>query len=432
MKRENKVVMGKKHKAFFATILAIFIFLLGGIGGFFVNRLIKTNSSNTIEELVRIIESVGYVYDEQTFERKDLTTTQLADALLSALDDYAEYYTPEEYSNLLRKREGRYNNYGFGFYNTDLRIDLCYHNSPAFKAGVRRGDVIVGGRKSLDQENQTFSDMYEFLNYFRSGNANQTIYLTLSRKGEFTAKEFSFSLGQYEAVYVSYSDSEKTIYLDENGGNRRQFVGGNGIENLPSDTAYIDLVSFEGKAAEQLNDAIAIMKESGKTRLIFDLRGNGGGQMTILEQVAASLIYNDGKSNFPIVYEQHKNSTDITYSAKNPNNDFIQKIVVLSNEFSASASECLIGAMSYYGKNVFSLDQLVVEKNDNGVAKTFGKGIMQTTYTLISGGAFTLTTAKLYWPDQTTCIHGVGIRPTIMENAVEQDNALIRAIELLS
>ena len=432
MKKKNNVAGHKKTKVILSTILAIFIFLLGGVGGFLVNRLTKSNASNTIEEILRIIDNVGYVYDEQTFEKKELTAEELADAILMALDDYATYYTPEEYSNLLKKREGRYTNYGFGFYGEDLKIDVCYYNSPAFKAGVRRGDVIVGGRLSLEQENHTFTDVYDFINYYRTGNADQTIYITLSRKGEFTEREFSFKPSQYEAVYVSYSDSEKTIHFEEKNDNRTAYLGESGISGLPSDTAYIDFVSFEGKAAAQLRDAVSIMKENGKTSLILDLRNNGGGQISILEEVVGTLIYNEGKSNFPIIYEHHRNHTEITYSAKNQNNDFIQKIVVLANENTASASECLIGAMSHYGNGVFSLDQLVVEKNNEGVARTYGKGIMQTMYTLISGGAFTLTTAKLSWPDQTTCIHGVGVRPTIIENAVEQDDALLRAIELLS
>ena len=52
---------------------------------------------------------------------------------------------------------------------------------------------------------------------------------------------------------------------------------------------------------------------------------------------------------------------------------------------------------------------IILEQSKEGVAKTYGKGIMQTTYKLISGGALKLTTAKIYWPDKTTSIHGVGV-----------------------
>lgn len=432
MKGQNKANNQRFKRNIIAGILAVIIFFVGAVGGFFISRIMNTNASNTIQELLHVIDKVGYVYDEQTFERRELTTEELADAILTSLDDYATYYTPEEYSALLKKREGLYNNYGIGFYDTNLTIDVCYYNSPAYIAGVRRGDKIVGGRLSLEQENKTFTDVYDFLNYFRTGNAEQTIYITIERFGESSAREISFTLSQYEASYVSYSDNSKTVYYKEEGGKRIPIELENGIKNLPNDTAYIDFISFEGKADKQLQEALLLMKESGKTRLILDLRSNGGGQMKILEEVAASLIYNQGKSNFPIVYEEHKNGTEITYSAKNKNNDFIQKIVVLANQHSASASECLIGAIQHYSGSVFSLDQLVVEKDDNGTAKTYGKGIMQSTYTLLSGGAFTLTTAKLLWPDKTTCIHGDGIMPTIPENAVEQGEALNRAIEYLS
>ncbi len=431
MAKNNKDRIGAK-KLVFSIILALVIFVAGGLGGFFLNRLTKSNASNTIEELMKIIEDVGYVYDEQTFEKKSLTTKELANSLLLALDDYATYYTPEEYSALLKKREGRYNNYGFGFYGTDLQIDVCYYNSPAFNAGIRRGDKIISGRLSLEQDKQNFNDVYDFLEYFSVGNTDKTIHLTVERTGEILEREFSFSLSQFEAVYVSYKDSDGAVYFRENNGERTSYEDQSEAINLPKDTAYIDFISFEGKAAKQLKDAVKIMKERGKTRLILDLRDNGGGQMSVLQEVASTLIYNDGKSNFPIVYEEHKNKTDIIYSAKNQNNDFIEKIIVLANGYSASASECLIGAMNYYCKSVFSLDDLIVEKNGDSVAKTYGKGIMQTTYTLLSGGAFMLTTAKIAWPDKSTCIHGIGIRPTNPLNAVEKDSALSRAIEYLS
>ena len=63
--------------------------------------------------------------------------------------------------------------------------------------------------------------------------------------------------------------------------------------------------------------------------------------------------------------------------------------------------------MLHYG-DLLTNDKVILEKDASGIAKTYGKGIMQTTYILTNGGAFKLTTAKIYWPDATTSIHGVG------------------------
>ena len=78
------------------------------------------------------------------------------------------------------------------------------------------------------------------------------------------------------------------------------------------------------------------------------------------------------------------------------------------------------------------MEILIVEKESDGLARTYGKGIMQKTYLLKSGGAFKLTTAKVMWPDKSTCIHEKGILP-IPQNATPAGiSAVIRAQETLN
>ena len=120
----------------------------------------------------------------------------------------------------------------------------------------------------------------------------------------------------------------------------------------------------------------------------------------------------------------------------NKNNYSPLEIVVLANGGSASATECLIGAMISYG--TLDYNHLVITKQgEEENAKTFGKGIMQTTFVSTSGTATKLTTAYIFWPDKTTCIHDKGI-VALKENSVSEnenvfiDNALLRAIEILN
>ena len=81
------------------------------------------------------------------------------------------------------------------------------------------------------------------------------------------------------------------------------------------------------------------------------------------------------------------------------------RIFVLADEFSASASECLIGAMVSFGAVDYA--DIFVRK-EGGVAKTYGKGIMQTSYVSPQGSALKLTTAEIFWPNGKS-IHGVGV-----------------------
>jgi hypothetical protein len=85
--------------------------------------------------------------------------------------------------------------------------------------------------------------------------------------------------------------------------------------------------------------------------------------------------------------------------------------------------------MLHYGDQ-FSKDRLVIEEHPIEGARTYGKGIMQTTYWMIKGGAIKLTTGQMYWPDNQTSIHQIGITTT-PENSVHPSRALSRAIECL-
>ena len=192
--------------------------------------------------------------------------------------------------------------------------------------------------------------------------------------------------------------------------------------------AYIKFDVFEANAAAHLGQALEYMKAQGRTKLVLDLRNNGGGFMNVLTDVASYFINNGGKKKSVVAYAVDKsdNKEAFTTSA-NRFKSFITSMSVIANQNTASASECLLGALLTYGELVSSNDKVILEEN-GGVAKTFGKGIMQTTYMLLNGGAFKLTTAKIYWPDQTTSIHGKGF---LDGTAASKENALKVAISKL-
>jgi carboxyl-terminal processing protease len=152
-------------------------------------------------------------------------------------------------------------------------------------------------------------------------------------------------------------------------------------------------------------------KSNGKSQLILDIRDNGGGYMDVLCEVAGMLV--EKESNGQVVSitidkygkEKYFNSKNQTY-----NEYGFKKIVVLANEHTASASEILIGAMLDYDKsNRVSIVLDGHQKNGQTVYKTYGKGIMQTTYANLDSSAVKLTTAKMFWPKSRISIHDKGV-----------------------
>jgi carboxyl-terminal processing protease len=187
--------------------------------------------------------------------------------------------------------------------------------------------------------------------------------------------------------------------------------------------AYIKYSAFSGTKSGldgsngQLTDALNIFKEKNKSKLILDLRGNGGGYMSILCQVASNFInVEDGKTALVAVAVDKNGNKENFVSKKSVYNSYgFEKIVVMCDEGTASASEALIGAMLDYDvNNIVSVVVSSSTLNGQTVYKSYGKGIMQSTFTNgITGEAVKLTTAQIYWPVYGTTIHGVGLTPKL-------------------
>ena len=421
--RSNKSQSKKILITVSAIVLAIIIFA----GGYFSHYLINGSNINTSMDVLRLIDKVGYVCDEKTGELRKITGEEIADVLVDGLlDRYSAYYSEQDYQEIHAKNKGNYNGFGMSFYNADCVIDKVIGNSPCDKAGITRGDKIISGK--LNGVDYTVDDYNALTAFLEKVKDTDQITLNVVR-GEKTLS-FNLQKSAYIASYVRYYDSQGSLgFVSENGQPLAPNKQETGMAELDDITAYISLCAFEGSVSGQLAYALNYMKERGRTKLILDLRGNGGGSMDILTEVASSLIYANGKNGFVVAQVKGKNNTEEIYSDKNKFDTNIQSISVLANEYTASASECLIGAMSHYG-GAFSIDKLIIEKNSAGVAKTYGKGIMQTTYKLITGGYLKLTTAKVYWPDGQTCIHDKGITVKA-ENQVDSANAIARAMEVL-
>ena len=418
----------KKRNLIFDVGLVLAL-ALAFVGGYFLNNLLHKKDTSNTSAIAHIIQDVAYIVDPITGEAKEVTDDDIADAIVNGLlDDYSAYYTEEEYQELLKEREGNRAGLGFSFYSNQPIVFKVYGNSPAHRAGFMQGDKVLS-LKVDDGQVQTIKNVTDLKKVLDLLKEEQTLSITFERDGEQFTEELM--MAEYETSQVEYKDSGCGYFFSSKDG---QALAGSldmtkADLTLDDKTAYIRLDSFENSSMSQIREVLDLMASRGREKLILDLRDNGGGNLNVLLEIASYLIYNEGEEESLIVFAQKKNKTEEYYTTANNFYSHLKEIYVLANENTASASECLIGAMLHYG-DCFSEQNLIVEKNAKGVASTFGKGVMQTTYTLQNGGALKLTTGRVLFPDKTTCINEIGIMP-IETNAVEKGEALAYAVELI-
>ena len=302
----------------------------------------------------------------------DVDRDKLADGLLagyvSGLEDpYSVYYTPEKYTDILESANGEY--YGIGVLVTEdkdgtIQIVNVFSNSPAKEAGILKGDIIAG----VDNLDITGMDLNQVVGYIK-GKEGTSVELQIQRDGEADLLNITVERRQVSVDTVEYRMLEDGI-------------------------GYIQLVQFDDVSLDQMTAAIEDLKSQGMEKLILDLRDNPGGLLTSVVDIADLFL---PEAN--IFYMEDKSGSRTDYNATD-DQLFDGELVVLVNENSASASEVLAGTLKDNGRA-----QLV------GVT-TFGKGIVQTFYSLSDGSGVKLTTAHYFTPSGTD-IHGVGVTPNV-------------------
>ena len=416
----------KKNK-FLSIILSVLLLVISFVGGYFANNLIRGENATFASDIVSLMDNVALIYDEQTGETKKLTKQEIGNALVNSIcDKYSKYYTQDEYEVSQQNSKGNYTGFGVIFFdNSDLVIDQVNLNSPMDRAGMKAGDEIISCIKG--EETTTFNNAYELLSYINSISLNETITFVYKREGVTNQQEVKKE--EYKSSYVYYLDNEYEYKFTSSSNEAPEGIANKTPTNITNESVgYIYLTKFEGNAGIELGQALDFMKERNKTKLILDLRDNGGGNMKVLTYIASYFINNNGKSNAVVAISKGKQQNQTFTTSNNRFCSFITEIKILANENTASASECLMGAFAYYKDFNFNQSNIIIEKNNSGIAKTYGKGIMQTTYELISGGAVKLTTAKMFWPDNQTTIHTKGFTKDLGCTVSEKGQALALAL----
>lgn len=415
--QDDKKAFGKLAKIgriCLAGVLAVIIFL----GGMLTTWMMLDPEIRTLITVKKRIQNEYY---------KEITDEDFYKAIFGGINDtlldaYSGYMTPEEFAKVLSEMGGNRIGVGLTFASQQtepLRITRVCGNSPAEDAGIVAGEKIIacGNNETEMKPCETFEDFTSFLaNY----GEKEDFYLTLtSSSGERTVK---LHKAAYVENLVFYRTSTSAYAFT---GAQADILTEKGLplNCLDEDTAYIRLVEFTGNAANEFALAMGQFRRDGKKHLILDLRENGGGYLDIMQSIASYFCKNTTEKRPIVAVADFGNKKTVYRATGNYYDEYFaqdSRICVLADRYSASASECLIGCMLDYGAIAYG-DICLAERN--GVAKTYGKGIMQETsyVNILKQDAITLTTAEIRWPVSNNSIHGRGVLPedgalTVAEN----------------
>ncbi|MDK2887301.1 MAG: carboxyl-terminal processing protease [Thermoanaerobacter sp.] len=321
-----------------------------------------------------------------------VNATTLVDGAIRGLvkslnDPYSVYLDPGEYARLQEQIRGSFGGLGIlvGIKEDQLTVMRAYEGTPAYRKGIRQGDVIV----RIDGRDARGMDLDTAVSLMR-GPVGTEVKLTITRKG---------APQPWDVNLVREEISVPTV--------EGRMIPGKGI-------GYISLTQFTEKTPDELESTITRLKKEGMRAVLLDLRNNPGGELRSAVKVAGYFI-----PRGPVVYIQYRSGREETYSSEGKNLNL--PLVVLINRASASAAEILAGAVKDTGSGI-----LVGEK-------TFGKGIVQTVYELDNGAALKLTTARYLTPARHD-INKKGIVPDVVveqEPQAQVDLQLERAIQIL-
>ena len=315
---------------------------------------------------------------------EDVDTGELLDKAIAGMMDYlGDYYSTylddETTAELFEALSGEYKGIGVSINNTDKSIVEVYKNTPASKAGIETGDIIVGFNNT-DVTNMSATEVVEMI---KNSTGNFTLQL---KRGEQT---ITVTL-KNETLIAPNTD----YYMIEN-----------------TNIGYLYMETFSNTLATQVKSALEEMEKNGMTSLIIDLRNNTGGYLNSASDVA-SIFLEKGKRIYSLEYQNEVNHyNDETREHKEYN------IVVLINENTASAAEILAAALKEsYGATIVG-------------ETSFGKGKVQQTMQLDDGSMVKYTSA--YWlTPNGTCIDEIGINPDyyVTNEEIADENGTITGI----
>lgn len=393
-----------------AGLACMALILVGAYSGVMLYRLMNarkadmaasgSNAESSFADTIQKMKVIEEAIDDYYFYGDEITDEDIHEGvykgMIAALGDpYSEYYSREELEEVVNSNKGI--SYGIGAMismnkQTNMAmVSGVIEESPALAAGLREGDIIY----EVDHESTQGLSLTQVVSLVK-GREGTTVHLTIYREGENDFLEFDIERGKL----IETTTVESGMLEDTN------------------QIGYLRIREFDTVTVDQYAEAMAELKANEMKGLILDLRSNPGGDLAAVVEIAGRIL-----PNGLIVYTEDKDGNKEEYT-RNDKSELEVPLVVLVNEYSASASEILAGAIQDYNKGTLI------------GTTTYGKGIVQRIHRLDDGTALKLTVSAYFTPSGRN-IHGVGIEPDIeLEydyDAAEEgvDNQVEKAIEVL-
>jgi len=277
--------------------------------------------------------------------------------MLSRLDPHTAFLEPDEYSAMKEKQQGSFFGLGIQIQKRMGKITVIapMEGTPAYKMGVRAGDLIVAIE---DEELKEDVSTDEVVRKLRGPKGTQ-VTISIRRTGIDEPIKMTITRAEIPTLSVPYA-----------------FL-------VAPDTGYVLLRDFTHTSSRELSGAVEKLERQGAKKLLLDLRGNPGGVLDQAVDVADLFLPKGSK----VVYTRGRtNSSAQDFFVPGEGNHFERPLVVLINRGSASASEIVAGA---------------IQDHDRGLLvgqRSWGKGLVQSVYTLPYGAGLALTTARYYTP----------------------------------
>lgn len=371
-------------KVIIAVMITFVITFCGTIflyGKYLSNKGLMINSYKSSDSIVDQINALRTVIEEKykgEIDDDKLTQAALKGYVEGLGDEYTEFLTSDEWEDL----DSSLSEFvGIGVYMSQLKstnetiiIGTIDDDTPAAKAGIKAGDII----KEINLEDVSTKGS-EYISSKIKGTAGSTVKIKVLRGEE----ELTFDVER----------AEIKVYKIKH-------------EMLQNNIGYIDFDSFTDTSYNEFKAAYEDLKNNGATSLIVDLRNNTGGYVDSALNIA-DMFVDSGKA---LLITEDKNGNRYTQSSKNTK-EIDMPVVVLVNEYTASASEILTGILKDY-----KLATIVG-------TTTYGKGVIQEVYPDVLGkdigGALKVTVSEYFTPNGNK-INKVGIEP---DEKVELDDS---------
>jgi carboxyl-terminal processing protease len=334
---------------------AVVVVVAALAGGWLGQSVVARGDADRVTERYRLFTAALAAVEREYVEElksEDLVYGSI-DGMLRTLDPHSSFLDPRAYAQMRERQEGVY--YGLGLsilvVNNDITVTNLFEGSPAYRAGIRRGDVIA-------------------------------VIKGQSAKGwtaDMAVKELRGAKGTTVDISIRRLDNMIPLTVERDEINittvRTAFM-------IAPGTGYIRLQDFSETSDREVGEALKKLNAEGMKRLVLDLRDNPGGPLDQAIAVSNRFL----KRGSMIVYTRGRvQNSDEDYLATEQG-DTATPLVVLVNRNSASASEIVTGAMQDHDRG------LVVGET------TFGKALVQSVYRISNGAGLALTTGRYYTP----------------------------------